>query len=223
MSNRFKDARTKYNVNGHESVKEVSKATGITGSLIDDLETTTAKRDVGYSKIKTLAKHYGVSADFLLGLSDVPTRVEDINNACSCTGLNVPNVSTLHEIVEAIRKNTFATKREQVYLYAINEILSSQQFLTILSRIWDGYIIEHTRALNGLASKYPDEQEAAERMNEVKSEFNSYVYMGLTQERIVSGDVAISVLLNEAREAIVSIAKEIIKSDILEKAEAEEG
>ena len=74
MSNRFKDARTKYNVNGHESVKEVSKATGITGSLIDDLETTTAKRDVGYSKIKTLAKHYGVSADFLLGLSDVPTR-----------------------------------------------------------------------------------------------------------------------------------------------------
>lgn len=69
---RFKNARKIYNINGAQSVKEVSKATGITGSLIDDLETSTSKRDVGYSKIKALAEYYGVSVDYLMGLTDCP-------------------------------------------------------------------------------------------------------------------------------------------------------
>lgn len=70
--NRFRNARKIYNRNGFQSVKDVSKETGITGSLIDDLEGTGEKRDVGYRKIRALAEHYGVSADYLIGLSDSP-------------------------------------------------------------------------------------------------------------------------------------------------------
>lgn len=224
MLNRFKEARTTLNKHDHESVKEVSKATGITSSLIDDLETdkTTwekyhkSPRDVGYSKIKTLAEHYGVSTDYLLGLSDQPTRDAQAAGAAEYTGLNNANVTRLHAIVEAIQKNPYTSQRERVFLYAINEIFGSQQFLIILERIWDAYCIEHTRAMGGLARKYPDKKEAAKMANEAKDRFNSLAYMGATKERIVSGDVAISVLLNDAREAISSISKDIIKTNILE-------
>ena len=69
--NRFKCARTKYNQHGPQSVKDAAKETGVTGSLIDDLESSVGKRrDVGYSKIIALAKHYGVTTDYLLGLTD---------------------------------------------------------------------------------------------------------------------------------------------------------
>ena len=86
--NRFKLARTKYNQHGPQSVKEVSEITGVTGSLIDDLESTAWKRrDVGYSKIVKLANHYGVTSDYLLGLATTPSVDEDIQAACKTTGL----------------------------------------------------------------------------------------------------------------------------------------
>ena len=44
-------------------------------------------RDVGYSKIRKLAEYYGVSSDFLLGLSDTPSVKEDIQVVCKTTGL----------------------------------------------------------------------------------------------------------------------------------------
>ena len=47
-ANRFKEARTRYNQHGPQSVKDVSKATGITASLIDDLESPICDRAVGY-------------------------------------------------------------------------------------------------------------------------------------------------------------------------------
>lgn len=105
MPNRFKKARTELNKNGHESVKEVFKATGITGSLIDDLETDTATwekwhkapRDVGYSKIKTLAEHYGVSSDYLLGLSNQPTIDAQAAGAAEYTGLSLEAIKRLKD------------------------------------------------------------------------------------------------------------------------------
>lgn len=98
MENRFKEARTKYNQHGQQSVKDVSQMTGITGSLIDDLESNVGKlRDVGYLKVRKLAEHYGVSSDFLLGLSDTPSVKEDIQVVCKTTGLT-------ENAIEAIKK-----------------------------------------------------------------------------------------------------------------------
>lgn len=88
MENRFKLARTKYNRHGPESVKDVAKSAGVTGSLIDDLESNVGKpRDVGYLKIRKLAVYYGVTSDFLLGLSGTPSVKEDIQVVCKTTGL----------------------------------------------------------------------------------------------------------------------------------------
>lgn len=69
---RFKDARTVYNQNKKQTMKAVETATGISASLIKDLEDDKSTRSVGYDKVAALAKHYGVSSDFLLNLSDDP-------------------------------------------------------------------------------------------------------------------------------------------------------
>lgn len=69
---RFKDARNTLNQHGKQTMKAVEQATGVSASLIKDLEDDNSKRSVGYDKVAALAKHYGVSANWLLELSDDP-------------------------------------------------------------------------------------------------------------------------------------------------------
>ncbi len=79
---RFKDARVVYNHNGKQSLDEVAAATSVSKSLIHSLESDT-ERSVGYDKIAALAKHYNVSSDYLLGLTDDPnlhpSAVDDLS------------------------------------------------------------------------------------------------------------------------------------------------
>lgn len=97
--NRFKLARTKYNQHGHQSVKEVAAATGVTRSLIDDLEASAGgKRGVSYMKVATLAKHYGVSTDYLCGLSGVETPNKELQEICEYVGLSTVAVTALNQL-----------------------------------------------------------------------------------------------------------------------------
>lgn len=79
---RFKDARIERNQHGKQTMDVVAAATGITKSKIHALEAD-ANRDVGYETVAILAKHYGVSADWLLGLTEdykpQPSAVDDLN------------------------------------------------------------------------------------------------------------------------------------------------
>lgn len=84
---RFKDARTVYNQHGSQSMDEVYKATGVSASMIKDLEDDEKSRSVGYEKVAILAKHYGVSSDFLLGLTDIPSKNYDVRRLAEMTGL----------------------------------------------------------------------------------------------------------------------------------------
>lgn len=71
--NRFKLARTLYNQHGRQTVSKAAEDTGITSSCINDLESNVGKpREVGYRKVAKLAKHYGVSMDWIVGLTDDP-------------------------------------------------------------------------------------------------------------------------------------------------------
>lgn len=85
---RFKDSRVIYNKNGKQTQAEVYSATGIPASCITDLEDDDKQRNVGYDTIAKLARHYGVSADFLLGLSESKSFDPDIQSVCQYTGLS---------------------------------------------------------------------------------------------------------------------------------------
>lgn len=97
---RFADARTVYNQHGSQSLSEVYKATGVAASLIKDLEDDQKERSVGYDKIAALAKHYGVSSDYLLGLSTYPTTNKDLEFLCNHTGLNEKSVKYLMSLLD---------------------------------------------------------------------------------------------------------------------------
>lgn len=97
MENRFKKARTEHNQHGPQSTKEVAQATGITKSLIEDIESTAGTpRNVGYLTVKKLAQYYGVSSDYLLGLSGTPSVDEDIKVVFKITGLSEKAINTLN-------------------------------------------------------------------------------------------------------------------------------
>lgn len=119
MENRFKQARTKYNRHGAQSTKEVEKATGVTKSLIEDLESTVYKRrGVSYLKVKKLAEYYGVSSDYLLELSSTPSVKEDEQMVCKMTGLSAGSVQCL---------NRLTTIAEEKYAKAIDFLLLDLQ------------------------------------------------------------------------------------------------
>ena len=92
---RFKDARTVYNQHGHQTMAQVHKATGVSTSLIQELEDD-SDRDFGYCKIVKLAEHYGVSIDWLLGLAPAKTVDPEIQGVCKYTGLSEASVKYLY-------------------------------------------------------------------------------------------------------------------------------
>lgn len=73
IGERFKDARNVHNQHGKQTMDEVAAATGVSKTVIQSLEKWENRknnRDVGISNVIALAKHYSVSADWLLGLSE---------------------------------------------------------------------------------------------------------------------------------------------------------
>ena len=67
---RFKDARLVYNQHGSQTMNAVQNATGVSASLIADLENEDKDRKANYLDVATLAKHYGVTVDWLCCLSN---------------------------------------------------------------------------------------------------------------------------------------------------------
>lgn len=121
---RFKDARTVHNKNGNQSMDKVYAATGVSASMITDLEDDDKNRDVGYEKIVALAKHYGVSSDYLLGLSPNPTTNKDIDAVCQFTGLNEINTTYLNIINTACKNHDDSIKNFHKYeLMLINDFI----------------------------------------------------------------------------------------------------
>ena len=65
MDERIKDLR----VNRHMTLEELAEATGMSSSALGSYENE-QKNDIGHTAIMKLAKFYGVTSDYLLGLSE---------------------------------------------------------------------------------------------------------------------------------------------------------
>ena len=124
---RFKEARVSYNRNGKQTMKTVEKAAGVSASCIKDLENDDCKREVGYEKIAKLAEHYGVSADWLLGLHDIRSADLNIQAICKMTGLSCDTVSRLLYI------HSSGSETEKLALDLINRVLSDPKKPALLS------------------------------------------------------------------------------------------
>lgn len=132
---RFKSARTDYNVNGKQTMAQVADATKVPQSVISDLERDpnkdadhpTAPRKVAYQTVAALAKHYGVSGNFLLGLPE--DKKYDIKLiAADRLGLSTKAVSNIEEVKDRADNNPYFRRT----LDALNSALGNKQLQTLL-------------------------------------------------------------------------------------------
>ncbi len=124
---RFRDARLKYNQNGSQTVEQVSGATGITKSNLGDLESSVCKpRNTGYLTVAKLAKHYGVSCDYLVGLTKYPGRDRDARSLCDGLGLSTGASAKL-----------IALTHYENRMRALSVLLEDESFISILDALAD--------------------------------------------------------------------------------------
>lgn len=133
---RFKDARTVHNRHGAQNMDAVYMATGIAKSIIHALENDDIDRSVGYDKVALLAKHYGVSIDWLLGLTEIRTPNATTAEIIKTTSLDETIIEHLiawttydpvsknseNALSQAVSEHAFWCKKENV-IAAVNGIL----------------------------------------------------------------------------------------------------
>lgn len=76
-----------------ETQQELADAIGITRQSLSRYEI--AARTINIEVLGALAQHFGVSADYLLGLSDVRSTEQDMQAACEMTGLSEETITKL--------------------------------------------------------------------------------------------------------------------------------
>ena len=124
-SERFKDARILHNINGKQTMDEVAAATGVSKSVIWSLEND-EKKNVGYLNVAALAKHYGVSADWLMCLRNERTADMTIQTICEYTGISE---TAIEQIISF---------RDDRKIDILNSILTDEQFEYILRVLTNG-------------------------------------------------------------------------------------
>lgn len=215
MENRFKLARTLHNQHGSQSTKEVECESGITKSLIEDLESNAGKpRNVSYLKVKRLAEHYGVSSDYLLGLSSTPSVNEDIQVACKVTGLSGEAIHCLQDIASAFAgfsgkpRHEYAVKTNYEYslLWIMEQIIISDRFKSMLGRLGQ-YFLYGGALPDEALNKEPVDLSAKEY-----AKFNDWLeWNGMTW--IKMGDVA-EMYLQQAADELKAIYKKALEDNM---------
>lgn len=85
-----------------ETQQELANAIGITRQSLSRYEI--AARTVNAEVLGALARHFGVSADYLLGLSDVRSTEQDMRTACEVTGLSEKAVKNIQSTYYTMAK-----------------------------------------------------------------------------------------------------------------------
>ena len=92
---RLKEARTKYNRHGKQTLKEVSDSKDVPLPLAT-ISAMENGKSMTPQNIRDLAEHYGVSLDYLFGIEGaVPNPDTDIQTLCRKTGLSMEAINTL--------------------------------------------------------------------------------------------------------------------------------
>ena len=104
----FKDARKEYSQHGpDETIQEVSEHSGVSHSFIGRAEKDD-EGSLGCNDVAALARYYGVTADFLLGLDKSPYRAHDLAAACNASGLSLSIMQNIRKSHEELSPEAFS-------------------------------------------------------------------------------------------------------------------
>ena len=159
---RFKDARVVHNRHGLQSTKVVSEQTGISTSIINALENET--RSVGYEKVIILAKHYGVSIDWLSCLTDDPNpqpcAVDELGLSDKAVSA-IQSISKRPEDMEILNKvvehNIFPIMLANIIEYkeVLHAIPLSDKEMDLIEEHWQALFEKHPRLSDRVRYIYP--------------------------------------------------------------------
>ena len=106
--------------------KELAEYLGVKPNVVSYF--CNGSRVPNIEQIRKIAEIFNVSADYLLGLSDIATANADIKNACEVTGLSEKAIENL----AAIKNNTF----DEVLCPVISGIIENDSFTALINSIW---------------------------------------------------------------------------------------
>ncbi len=118
---RFREARTKKNQHGAQTLMEVAEATGISISTLSTLENPEHSRVPSSKNVNILAQHYGVNPGWLLGQSISPSTDLNTQMITDYTGLSA-------DAIEIIR----SLPRDEIDRRLVNAFIESEEFAKLL-------------------------------------------------------------------------------------------
>lgn len=110
----------------NETQDQLAKAVGITRQSLSRYETN--ERTPNIELIYNIAKHYEVSADYLLGLSEVKSLDNRVQAACEVTGLSEKAIEKLN--------NCYNDEFSSVFTKTISDIISCDSFFEMIEELW---------------------------------------------------------------------------------------
>lgn len=132
---RFRDARA--NMAGSPSLRTVAQLSGVQYGTIQALEDDENDRGVSYREVMRLAEFYNVSIDYLLCVTDTPTRDTTTQAICQTTGLSekaVEHLTLLNKVAEFNSASDNAmTTYQRGQIEALSFLIEHKDFNTLLT------------------------------------------------------------------------------------------
>jgi transcriptional regulator with XRE-family HTH domain len=159
-----------------ETQQELADAIGITRQSLSRYEI--AARTINVDVLGELAKHFNVSADYLLGLTDVRSTEQDMKIACEVTGLSEKAIQNITCYYKGVT-DFYASDAARALLYpddSVDEIKErSDNALSRLKIIVSDFLesdeftnlLEHLEAIDGRIIGIKKEYMKSRKMAEV--------------------------------------------------------
>lgn len=130
---RFADLRAKSGL----SIAALSDKTGISETGLRNYESKKENRMPRVSELIEIAKTFNVSADYLLGLSDVPSLNADIQGVCKYTGLSEMSVKWIKYQTQSTDENGIPLEGlNERYSKTLNTLLEDECFWELCMHLW---------------------------------------------------------------------------------------
>lgn len=114
-----------------ETNKDLQEIFGLSLSAVINYQTGKRTPDIAF--LHKLAEHYHVSADYLLGLSDVKSTEQDMKIACEVTGLSEETIKALQEIKKRKADSLLLNFSGKTIISAIEQCIQSFTFIELLT------------------------------------------------------------------------------------------
>ena len=108
-----------------ETQQELADAIGITRQSLSRYEI--AARTINVDVLGELANHFGVSADYLLGLSDVKSTEQDMKIACEVTGLSEKAIENLSKQLKRKTIDFYTSENVRAFMASAGVTLSKSE------------------------------------------------------------------------------------------------